>query len=290
MNLKAYIILFLFLLWGSGSTYWYVCKIKGFCQQQTSQTNLVNNSVEEKQKKKESFVPVKKMAHAIIYFLRDKVEPVIDDTLQWQAEVKSIKQLQAEGKKLHIEAPFYAGENNKSAYDNLGIARANALKKLLSESIDTVLIVPQAKQVGDTTALAPEYIEYDKSWFKWMTDNDFVQEKDEKTLIHFPYNSTKAIKNEAILSYLDEVVKNMKEHPGWKLQITGHTDDSGSASFNKILGMKRAKRLKDWLVKKGVDPDRIIVKSEGEAKPIAGNDTEEGRQKNRRVEISYIKK
>ncbi len=290
MNLRVFFILFLFLLWGSGSTYWYVCKIKGFCQQQTSQTDVVNNAIEEKQEKKESFVPVKKIAHAIIYFLRDKAEPVIDDTLQWRAEVKSIKQLQAEGKKLHIQAPYYAGENNTTPYDNLGLARANALKKLLSESIDSTLIVPQAKQIGDTAMLVPGFIEYDKSWFKWLIDNDFVKEEGEKILIHFPYNSTQAIKNKAILSFLDEVVKKMKEHPGWKLQVTGHTDDSGSAASNKILGMKRAKRIKDWLEKKGVDPVRIIVKSEGELQPIADNNTEEGRQRNRRVEITYIKK
>ena len=290
MNLRALFILILFLLWGSGSTYWYVCKIKGFCHPQTSQTNLNGNVVEKKQEKKETLTPVKKIARTIIYFLRDKPEPVINDTLQWRAEVKSIKQLQAEGKKLHIEAPYYAGENNTTAYDNLGIARSIMLKKLLSGSIDSTLIVPQSKQIGDTATVVPRYIEYDKNWFQWVRDNDFVQKEGDKTLIHFPYNSTQAIKNKDILSYLDEVVKNMQDHSGWKLLVVGHTDDSGSSASNKILGMKRAKRIKNWLIKKGIEPDRIIVKSEGETHPIADNTTEEGRRQNRRVEISFIKK
>ncbi len=289
MNIRAIFILFLFFLWGSGSTYWYVCKIKGFCQQQQVETKVVDKPVAKEEKKK-TVAPVKKITHAIIYFLRGKSEPVINDTLQWQVEVKSIKQLQAEGKKLHIETPYYAGENNATDYNNLGIARANALKKVLSTSIDTALIVTAAKQIGDSTTKVPKFIEYDKNWIKWLIDNDFVQEKDAKTLIHFPYNSTEAIKNETILSYLDKVVKNMQSHPGLKIQVVGHTDDSGSTASNRILGLKRANRIKNWLVKKGVDPDRIIVKSEGELQPIADNSTVDGRRQNRRVEISYIKK
>ena len=288
MNLRSLLIFFLFLLWGSGSTYWYVCKIKGFCEGQPDKTNVVTKP-EVKEEKKE-VTPIKKVAHSLIYFLRGKSDPVIHDTVQWQAEIKSIKELQAEGKKLHIETPYYAGEENATEFDNLGLARANALKNILSASIDTTLIVTKAKQIGDSTTKIPYYIEYDKKWIKWLIDNDFVQELDKKTLVHFPYNSTKAIKNEAILSYLDEVEKNMKAHPELKIQVVGHTDNKGRPAANKILGLKRAKRIKSWLVKKGVDADRIIVKSEGESQPIADNNTEEGRQKNRRVEISYIKK
>ena len=288
MNLRSLFIFFLFLLWGSGSTYWYVCKIKGFCQEQSAKTNMVTKP-KVKENKKE-VTPVKKVVHSFIYFPRGKSDPVIHDTLQWQAEVKSIKELQAEGKKLHIEALYYAGEENTTGFDNLGLARATALKNMLSTSIDTALIVAKAKQVGDSTAKLPYYVEYNRKWLKWLMDNNFVQELDEKTLVHFPYNSTEAIKNKAILSYLDKVEKNMKSHPELKIQVVGHTDNKGRAAANKILGLKRAKRIKKWLINKGIDADRIIVKSEGENQPIADNNTEEGRQKNRRVEISYIKK
>ena len=287
MNLRSLFILFLFLLWGSGSTYWYVCKIKGFCEAQPAKTNVVSKP--EVKKEKKEVTPIKKVAHSLIYFLRGKSEPVINDTVQWQAEVKSIKELQSEGKKLHIEAPYYAGEENTTGFDNLGLARAHALKNILSTSIDTSLIVTKAKMIGDSTTKLPYYIEYRKDWIKWLMDNDFVQELDQKTLVHFPYNSTKAIKNKAILSYLDEVAKNMKEHPGLKIQVVGHTDNKGRPAANKILGLKRAKRIKSWLLNKGIDAERIVVKSEGESQPIADNNTEEGRQKNRRVEISYIK-
>ena len=284
MNSKSLLILFLFLIWGSGSTYWYVCKIKGFCEQTPTQRITVDNNKSQQQ------VSVKKIKHSLLYFLRNQSEPVINDTLQWQAEVKSLKKLQAEGKKLHIEGPYYAGESNPTNFDNLGMARAEALKKLLSGTIADSLIKTQAKLINSSSSLSPDFIEYDKNWIKWLVDNDFVKEQGQKTIIYFPYNSTKEIKNKAIVSYMDAVVNNMKNHPDINILIVGHTDNVGNAVSNKLLGLKRANRIKNWLIRKGIDAKRIITKSEGKNQPIADNATPEGRQKNRRVEISYIKK
>ncbi len=284
MNSKSLLILLLFLIWGSGSTYWYVCKIKGFCEQ--TQVSAPAKDAHETHQQ----VSVKKIKHSLLYFLRNKPEPVINDTLQWQAEVKSLKQLQAEGKKLHIEGPYYAGESNPTDFDNLGLARAEALKKLLSRTIPDSLIKTQAKLIDASSGLSPDFIEYDKNWTKWLVDNDFVKEQGQKTIIYFPYNSTKEIKNKAIISYMDAVVNNMKNHPVLNILIVGHTDNVGNAASNKLLGLKRANRIRNWLVRKGIDAKRIITKSEGKNQPIADNATPEGRQKNRRVEISYIKK
>ena len=284
MNSKSLLILFLFLIWGSGSTYWYVCKIKGFCEQTTVQapTTDANNSVPQ--------VKVKKIKHSLLYFLRNKPEPVINDTLQWQAEIKSLSQLQAEGKKLHIEGPYYAGEANPTDYDNLGLARAEAIKKLLSGTIADSLIETQGKLIDASSETPSDFLEYDKNWTKWLVNNDFVKEQDQKTLIYFPYNSTKEIKNQAIISYMDGVADNMKKHPELHILIVGHTDNIGNNASNKLLGLKRANRIKNWLMHKGIASNRITVKSEGKKQPIADNSTPEGRQKNRRVEISYIKK
>ncbi len=283
MNLKSIIVLILFLIWGSGSTYWYVCKIKGFCQ--TSEVSATANRNNKAQQK-----PEVKIKHGLIYFLKNKAHPVINDTLEWQAEVKSLKDLQAEGKKLHINAPYFSTENNATDFDNLGLARAEALKNLLSGSIVDSLIITKGKLAEDSAGNAPDFIEYNKNWIKWQVDNDFVKELDQKTLIYFPYNSTKEIRNKAILSYMNNVADDMKKHPELMILIVGHTDNTGSEASNQLLGLKRANRIKNWLVAKGINAKRIQVKSEGEKQPIADNATPEGRQQNRRVEISYIKK
>jgi outer membrane protein OmpA-like peptidoglycan-associated protein len=69
------------------------------------------------------------------------------------------------------------------------------------------------------------------------------------------------------------------------LQVVGHTDDIGSESFNLTLGEKRSMSAVEQMVERGVDAQRLEARTGGEATPIADNTTEEGRAKNRRVEI-----
>jgi OOP family OmpA-OmpF porin len=69
------------------------------------------------------------------------------------------------------------------------------------------------------------------------------------------------------------------------ITIAGHTDAKGTDAYNMDLGMKRAQAVKDVLVKNGVPPERLDVQSFGKSRPIAENETEEGRAKNRRVEF-----
>jgi len=75
-----------------------------------------------------------------------------------------------------------------------------------------------------------------------------------------------------------------------KIEISGHTDNIGSAAYNKTLSQNRAKSVVDWLVSKGIKSDRLTFVGSGFDKPIATNDTEEGRQMNRRTEFKIISK
>ena len=74
-----------------------------------------------------------------------------------------------------------------------------------------------------------------------------------------------------------------------RLTIAGHTDDQGTAAYNQQLSENRAKATKAYLIDKGCDPDRIETVGYGQTRPVAGNATEEGRAKNRRVEIRFSK-
>jgi outer membrane protein OmpA-like peptidoglycan-associated protein len=74
-------------------------------------------------------------------------------------------------------------------------------------------------------------------------------------------------------------------HPGLTMQIEGHTDSIGSDSFNVRLSEQRADAVRDFLGEQGVSPDSITAQGFGKAEPVATNDTAEGRQRNRRVEI-----
>ncbi|MCP4521178.1 MAG: OmpA family protein [Cytophagales bacterium] len=89
---------------------------------------------------------------------------------------------------------------------------------------------------------------------------------------------------------LDQVVKLLNETPSLKIEIGGHTDSKGSAKANKRLSRQRAKAVVDYLIEKGVDKERVSFKGYGMDNPVESNDTEAGRQANRRVEFTILSK
>jgi len=85
---------------------------------------------------------------------------------------------------------------------------------------------------------------------------------------------------------LKEIGEMLKEHPDLSLTIEGHTDNTGSAEANQALSEKRAAAVRDYIVTAfQIDAGRLVAKGFGASKPAASNDTPEGRQQNRRVEL-----
>ncbi|OQX26393.1 MAG: hypothetical protein BWK80_10665 [Desulfobacteraceae bacterium IS3] len=88
---------------------------------------------------------------------------------------------------------------------------------------------------------------------------------------------------------LDEVVVILKKNPSLKVEIQGHTDNWGTAAYNEKLSQKRAESVKAYLVKNGIEPERLSTSGYGFTKPVAPNTTKEGRELNRRVELKPIR-
>jgi OOP family OmpA-OmpF porin len=86
--------------------------------------------------------------------------------------------------------------------------------------------------------------------------------------------------------YREQTVAEMSRAD--RVKVTGHTDNVGSAAYNKKLSLKRAQTVRAYLVSLGVDPGKFEVSGEGMDKPVADNSTKEGRAKNRRVEVEVI--
>lgn len=87
---------------------------------------------------------------------------------------------------------------------------------------------------------------------------------------------------------LNKLVEFLNENSSVKLSVDGHTDNEGSAVHNKQLSRQRAEAVRDYLISKGIDNDRITVNGYGAEKPVADNSTEEGRARNRRTEITIL--
>ncbi len=87
---------------------------------------------------------------------------------------------------------------------------------------------------------------------------------------------------------VDQIVELLNQNPTLKISINGHTDNVGSVKSNQILSENRAKSVMNALIAKGIVKSRLSFKGYGDSKPIADNNTDEGRAKNRRVEIVKI--
>ena len=84
---------------------------------------------------------------------------------------------------------------------------------------------------------------------------------------------------------LTELYEYLERHPDIKVEIAGHTDNTGTATHNLKLSQDRANTIRGWLLKKGIKPAQVTAKGYGANEPVADNTNEEGRQLNRRTEV-----
>lgn len=84
---------------------------------------------------------------------------------------------------------------------------------------------------------------------------------------------------------LDQFAQSVVQNPGSVIQIVGHTDATGDDAANLQLARQRAEAVRDYLVSRGVQANRLVAVGRGESEPVASNDTEQGRARNRRFEI-----
>lgn len=87
---------------------------------------------------------------------------------------------------------------------------------------------------------------------------------------------------------LKDLAEVLKKYDSTEILVAGHTDDIGTAAYNNKLSQKRADAVAGYLTQNGVKKGRLIVMGYGEALPAYGNDTETGRNKNRRVELAIV--
>jgi len=87
---------------------------------------------------------------------------------------------------------------------------------------------------------------------------------------------------------ISRVAQVLVQYPQTNITIAGHTDSKGTEAYNQQLSERRAQVVKNALAGQGVNPGRLSVIGYGESRPIASNDTESGRQLNRRVEITIV--
>ena len=87
---------------------------------------------------------------------------------------------------------------------------------------------------------------------------------------------------------LEKIIRFLTENPQISIEIGGHTDNTGNVSYNQQLSEKRAKSVYNYIIAKGIDPKRLSARGFGSLKPVASNETDSGRQLNRRIEFTIL--
>lgn len=115
---------------------------------------------------------------------------------------------------------------------------------------------------------------------------------DEQTVIvlksvHFAFDSSELTREARVL--LDRVVEGLRNQPNLRMAIAGHTDSLGTEAYNQALSLRRAESVRRFLLEVGIEPSRLLTEGFGELRPIADNESEQGRATNRRVEFRVLK-
>ena len=102
------------------------------------------------------------------------------------------------------------------------------------------------------------------------------------------FNSGNANLRPESYAAMDRLVELMRENPSLKIEVSGHTDNTGSVATNRTLSSNRALAVRNYLTSQGVAADRLEYNGYGPDRPIAPNNNEDGRAANRRVEVEVL--
>ncbi len=265
--MRKLILVFATLIWLGFWWWWYTCKICTTCACATAEKAI-------------PFIPQE--SGVLLFNLNDSITLLQSG---WPKYRDSLAQSMLPNQTIEIEGQYLNEEPNISSFENIGMARAHAIKRLFPDSLQKSINLSSLLINKRETMQYP----FVASTIAIKTRSEKIEQTGEKTLIYFKSNSDQRINDAEIEKYLSELSAQHQDSQS-AFEITGHTDNVGDEALNKALGLNRANTIKKYLVSKGIAADRIITKSLGEASPIADNASKEGRQKNRRIEIELIQK
>lgn len=187
---------------------------------------------------------------------------------------------------LEITGYYIEGEQNSSTFSNMGLARANKIKKLFVDDLGETRIRLKSKKFPFSLDKKQGFFE--GASFDWIpVESRSVEIFSDRTIIRFPFNSVQKEIDPTIDNYLEKLANRIVQSKE-KISITGHTDNVGEQEINLQIAHRRAKMIRDILLQKGVKRNQLYTDSKGENEPISTNETEEGRKNNRRVVVKLL--
>lgn len=188
-----------------------------------------------------------------------------------------------EGRILEITGRYFEGETAPTGYENMGLARAEQIRKLFPD-IPNTRIRLKSELVTERDGVRTE--EFTSAAFNWVDapkeERKVIELGRNEALVYFDFNATRKKVDADVDEFLKKVAERLKSTEE-KVEITGHTDNIGNDASNLKLGERRAKTVRDILRRYGVPRNKITTFSKGESQPAESNDTDAGRALNRRA-------
>ncbi len=210
-----------------------------------------------------------------------------------------VAHLQSNNNSLEIKGQYSHSETDKWKSENLGLQRAEAVKmKLVDLGVEKDRIKISVERKSELNIINGKV--YNPITFEFLprsiskTNQEKVEQNKEevgskldvrKLNLYFPKSTYKLKMTRVLQEYFDEVKVFLKENTSAKIKITGHTDNLGEHNVNMRLSKYRARTVRNFMVDNGFKKSRIIIDYKGPDEPIASNETDEGRTKNRRAEV-----
>ncbi len=181
-------------------------------------------------------------------------------------------------------------ETNKSIFPNLGIARAQSVKKLLAE-----YGCPE-KQISIAALMSPmtnDSLMIGGANYTFMdTPNgtpDLTKSLDKTITLYFDTNANTLTLSDEQRAFFADLITYLNKNPKATIGLTGHTDNKGDEAKNVKLSQERAAFVKQYLADNNINAAQIVPTGKGPNAPVADNATDVGRAKNRRVELALNK-
>ncbi len=189
------------------------------------------------------------------------------------------------GKNYHVRNYGY-GDPDISGLEERLADLEEQLKNMSKVDSCCILNTERIKQLEEELAKKPDTVIMETPAPPVKTiDEEGVKRVFREALRGIQFETNKADIKPISFSILDNVVTIMKENPDYTLQIIGHTDNVGAASYNLNLSDKRAASVRTYLMDRGINGNRLSSEGKGLTMPVASNNTEDGRALNRRVEF-----
>ncbi len=270
----------LLVLWGLVCRDWYVCQIKKACPDSVVQAAVPTDTTEAASEKPDD---------RPLVFHWGQASPELRDN--FPAYRDSLLQSLPEGHILEIIGLYSKDEPVPENAPNLGMARAEEIKKLFAEFLPEERLLVSSRLVSEASDARTEA--FAGVLFNTIepTEEEKVEivEVEDRVIIHFPFSKAVREPDPKVDEYLDKLAARLQQTDE-TVSIVGHTDNIGDEASNQELGLARARHIRDVLVSKGISADRITISSKGESEPIADNDSEAGRRRNRRAVLQLHKK